>query len=212
MILGSPELDKFVVEPGMKLKPFDENLIKKIQPDHPYKILLWIFYKYNPSYNNWRENDANPDDEIGYNDDVIDFYFNMLDDFNRYGIAFQREYELFPDNKLLVFEEEEFGKRNFSLVDRKYNLKTLLFNKVKTIDLNKHDRGEKPLSEEEKQKRDLIKKQTNKKHQVALMDPDVYNYPEFFKLVIENPDFYIKKFNHRMTWRGIREFLKIKFD
>ena len=211
MILGSPELDKFIVEPGMELEPFDENLIKKIQPNHPYKILLWIIYKYDLSLNNWKENDANPNYD-GYDDDNVDFYFSMLDDFNRYGIAFQRKYNLFPDNKLLVFEEEEFGKRDFSLVDYKYDLKTLLFNKVKTIDLNKHDRGEKFLSKEEKQKRDMIKKQTNKKLQVALMDPDVYNYPELFKLVIENPYCDIKKFNHRMKWQGIREFLKIEFD
>ena len=211
MILGSPELDKFIVEPGMKLEAFDENLIKKIQPNHPYKKLLWIFYKYNLSYNNWNENDANPDCD-GYDDDVVDFYFNMLDDFNRYGIAFQRKYKLFPGNKLLVNEEEELGKRNFYLVDSKYDLKTLLFNKVKTIDLNKHDRGEKPLTEEERQKRDLIKKQTNKKQQVALMDPDVYNCPELFSRIIIFPDLYIEKFNNRMTWHGIRDFLRIKID
>ena len=52
MILGSPELDEFIVEPWMELEPFDPKLIKKIKPNHPYKILLWIFYKYNPSYNN----------------------------------------------------------------------------------------------------------------------------------------------------------------
>ena len=211
MILGSSELDKFIVEPWMKLEPFDPKLIKKIQPDHPYKILLWIFYKYNPSYNDWKENDANPDYD-GYNDNVVDFYFRMLDDYNRYGIAFERKYNLFPGNKLGVFEDENFGKRKYHLVDNHYDKKTLLFNKVKTIDLNEHDSGEKPLSEEEKQKRDLIKKQINKKHQVALMDPDVYNYPELFKLVIENPDFYIKKFNHRMKYYGIEDFLKIEFD
>ena len=210
MIISSPELYKFVFEPWMKLEPFDPKLIKKILRNHPYKILLWTFYKYNPSYNNWKENDANPDYD-GY-EDVTDFYFRMLDDYNRYGIAFEREHELFPSNKLGVIEYEEFGKRKYYLVDNYHDKKTLLFNKVKTIDLNKHDSGEKPLSEEEKQKRDLIKKQTNKKHQVALMDPDVYNYPELFKLVIENPDFYIKKFNHRMTYYGIEDFLKIEFD
>ena len=211
MILGSSELDKFIVEPWMELKPFDPKLIKKIQPNHPYKILLWIFYKYNPSYNDWKENDANPDCD-GYNDNVVDFYFRMLDDYNRYGIAFEREHKLFPDNKIGVIEYEEFGKREYYLVNNHYDKKTLLFNKVKTIDLNEHDSGEKPLTEEEKQKRDMIKKQTNKKLQVALMDPDVYNSVELFKVVIKNPSFYIKKFNHRMKWQGIGEFLKIEFD
>ena len=173
MILCSYELDKFVVEPWMELKPFDPKLIKEIIPDHPYKILLRILFKYAPSYNG-EENDADPDCD-GYQD-VTDLYFRMLDDYNRYGIAFERDFELFPDNKLGVFEYKDFGKLKYHLVDNKYDKKVLLFNNVKTIDLSKHDRGEKPLSEEEKQKRDLIKKQTNKKLQVAMIDPDVYNF------------------------------------
>ena len=173
MIIGSPELDKFVVEPGAELKPFDPKLIKKIQRNHPYKILLWILYKYCPSYSSGEGNDADPDCD-GYEDNT-DFYFRMLDDYNRYGIAFERKYELFPDNKLGVIEYEDFGKREYHLVENRYNKKTLLFNNVKTIDLNEHDKGKKPLSEDEKEKRDLIKKQTNKKLQVVMMDPDVYN-------------------------------------
>ena len=211
MFLGRTKLDNFIVEPGMELEPFDENLIKKIQPNHPYKILLWVLYKYNLSYNNWKEYDANPDDEIGYNDDVVDFYFNMLDDFNRYSIAFLRQRELTPDNKLLVFEEEEFGKREYELIVTYYDKKILLFNKVKTIDLNEHDRGEKPLTEKEKQKRDMIKKQTNKKLQVALMDPDVYHSVRHIKYAIKYPYHYIKIFNNRMRYFGFKDFLKIEF-
>ena len=210
MILGSPELDNFIVEPWMKLEPFDPKLIKKILHNHPYKILLWILYKYNPSYNDWKENDANPDCD-GY-EDTTDFYFRMLDDFNRYGIAFERDYELFPDNKLGVFEDKDFGKREYHLVKNRYDKKTLLFNNVKTIDLNEYDKGEKPLSEDEKEKRDLIKKQTNKKLQVALMDPDVYHSVELIKLIIKDPSCHIKKFNNRMKYYGIEDFLKIKFD
>ena len=211
MILGSRELDEFIVEPWMELEPFDPKLIKKIQPNHPYKNLLWIFYKYNLSYNNWNENDANPDEE-GYNDNVIDFYFNMLDDFNRYGITFQPEYNLFPGNKLGVLEEKYYGKSSYSFVNNRYNKKLLLFNKVKTIDLNELDRGEVPISEEEKQKRNLVKKQTNKKLQVVLMDPDIYYSIDLMKHVIENALWYIKTFNHRMTWWGMKEFSKIDFN
>ena len=211
MILGSSELDKFIVEPWMKLEPFDPKLIKKIQPNHPYKILLWIFYKYNPSYSSGKGNDANPDYD-GYNENVVDFYFRMLDDYNRYGIAFERNWDLFPDNKLGVFEDKEFEKCKYYLVDNYHDKKVLLFNKVKTINLNKHDSGEKPLSEEEKQKRDMIKKQTNKKLQVALMDPDVYHSVELIKLIIKDPSWHIKKFNHRMKYYGIKDFLKIEFD
>ena len=72
-----------------------------------------------------------------------------------------------------------------------YNRKTLLFNKVKKIDLNEFDSGEKPLSEWEKLKRDFIKKQKNKYLQIAMMDPDVYNNYELFKeLILESDDYY----------------------
>ena len=171
----------------MKLEPFDPKLIKKISRNHPYKILLRILYKYYPSYNTGKGNDANPKYD-GYKDNIVDLYFRMLDDYNRYGIAFERESELFPGNKLGVLKDEDFGKPHYYLVRNKYNKKILLFNKVKTINLNDHDRGKKPLSEEEKQKRDIIKKQTNKKLQVAMMDPDIYNNSELFKVEIERPD------------------------
>ena len=213
MIIISPELDKFVVEPWMELKPFDSKLIKEIFPDHPFKILLRILYKYYPSYSSGKGNDANPN-YVGY-EDVIDLYFKMLDDYNRYGIAFQRKYELFPDNKLGVFEYKDFGKPVYHLVNNHYDKKVLLFNNVKTIDLSKHDRGEKPILEEEKQKRDLIKKQTNKKLQVAMIDPDVYNNDELLKVTLERggmQHFPIEKFNHRMSYHGFDELLRIKID
>ena len=140
MIIFSPELNKFVVEPWMELEPFDTKLIKKIQPDHPYKNLLRDLYKYSPSYSCWEGNDANPDYD-GYVD-VTDAYFRMLDDYNRYGIIFYRNYELFPDNKLGVFEYEDWGKRKYYLVNNWRDKKILLFNNVKTIDLNEHDTGE----------------------------------------------------------------------
>ena len=211
MILGSQELDEFIVDPSMKLEPFNPKLIKKIQPNHPYKLFLWILYKYNPSYNGWNDNDAKPGYD-GYNDNVVDFYFRLLDDYNRYGVTFDRDWNILPDGKLGVLEEEDFGKKIYSLIENYYKRKTMLFNKIKTIDLKELDRGDVPLSEEEKQKQDLIKKQTNKKLQVALMDPDVYRNIELMKLVIENSVYYVKKFNHRMTWEGIREFSKIEFD
>ena len=211
MIFISPELDKFIVEPWMELEPFDPKLIKEIFFDHPYKIFLKILYKYYPSYNSSKGNDANPN-SFGY-EDVTYLYFKMLDDYNRYGIAFEREYDLLPDNKLGVIENKEGEKTNYYLVDNDYDKKTLLFNKVKTIDLSKHDRGEKPLSEEEKLKRDLIKKQRNKKLQVVLMDPDVYNNDKVFKDVIEREEIQeilIEKFNHRMSYHGFDDFLRIK--
>ena len=214
MILGSPELNKFVFKPWMELKPFNPKLIKEIVPNHPYKILLRILYKYSPSYSSGEGNDAIPG--VDGDEDVTDFYFKMLDDYNRYGIAFDNNFELLPDNKLGVNKDEKFGKPVYYLIRNWYDKKILLFNNVKTIGLNEHDRGEKPLTEEEeKQKRDLTKKQTNKKLQVALMDPDVYNNPELFKNAIERTglqELLIEKFNHRMTYHGFSDFLRIKID
>ena len=94
--------------------PFDPKLIKEIFPNHPYKILLRILYKYYPSYSSGKGNDANPKYD-GYNDNIVDFYFKMLDDYYRYGIAF--------DNKLGVFEYEEFGKPDYYLVDNLHDKK-----------------------------------------------------------------------------------------
>ena len=212
MILGSPELDEFVVEPWIKLEPFDPELIKKISLNHPSKILLRILFKYYPSYNTGEGNNADPNYD-GYDDNIVDLYFSLLDDY-RYGIAFEREFKLFPDNKLGVFKDDYFIKTDYYLVKNNYDKKTLLFNNVKTIDLNEHDSGEKPLTQEEKQKRD-IKKQTNKKLQVAMMDPDFYNYIKNFNDVFKNPNFQkllIRRFNYRMTWDGYDDFKNQKYD
>ena len=202
MILGSPKLDDFEVRPWMLLDSFDPKQIKNLDTDHPYKYILWVLYKYNPSYNSTKGNDANPNYD-GYDDDVVDYYFKILDDFNRYGIVFSRYFDLYPGNKLYV--------HNYSILDKHdYDEKTLLFNKVKIIHLDEYDKGEKPLSEEEKKVRDFIKKTKNKKLQVAMLDPDIYN-----KLLknINTPlcnILMIEKFNHRMTWHGFKDFLRIK--
>ena len=151
MILGSRKLDEFEVKPWMVLDSFDPNQIKNLDTNHPYKYLLWVLYKYNLSYNSTNENDANPDYD-GYDDNVVDYYFKILDDFNRYGIVFSRKFDVFPGNKLFV--------HNYSVLSNHlYNEKTLLFNKAKVIYLNDYDKGEKPLSKEEKEVRDFIKKQ-----------------------------------------------------
>ena len=74
------------------------------------------------------------------------------------------------------------------LVSKGYDKK---FNKVKKIDLNDYDTGEKPLSDEEKTKRDFIRKQKNKYLQIALLDPDVYNNDILFKeLMMDSDDYY----------------------
>ena len=215
MIIVSPELSEFKVEPWMKLEPFDPKLIKKITPNHPYKILLSYFFKYSPSYNNEEKKDANPYLD-GYSDNIVDIYFGMLNDYKRYGIAFHRESRLFPDNKLCVFKDK-LPIKTYYLVRNSYDddINILLFNNVKTIDLNDYDGGEKPLSEEEEQKIDIIKKLKNKKLKAAIMDPDIFNYSKNFNEAVENPRFQnnlIKRFNYRMTYEGLSDFMSQKYD
>ena len=156
MITSGPEIDKFVVEPGMEIELFDSKLIKEIFLNHLYKILLHYLDKYPPDHIIWEEEE-----------DINDFYFKMLDDYNRYGVSFKREDQLFSDNNLYVIKNDNSKKPKYLLrFDSKYDLlfknsydkKTLLFNKVKKIDLNEYDTGEKPLSEEEKLKREFYKK------------------------------------------------------
>ena len=189
MITSGPELDKFVVEPWMELEPFDPKLTKEIFLNHPYKILLHYLEKHPPNYSRWKDEDIN------------DFYFQMLDDYNRYGISFRRENQLFPDNNLYVNDNSKKPKyilrfdSKYDVLFKGYDKKTLLFNKAKKYDLNVHDREKKPLSEKEKQKRDFIRKQTNKYLQAAMMDPDVYNNDELFEDLIMESDCYYNFLN-----------------
>ena len=210
MITDGPEFDKFLVEPEMEIEPFDPKLIKEIFLNHPYKILIDKLNKNPPNYSRW------------VNEDINDFYFKMLDDYNRYGIAFEREYQIFPDNNLYVFEikdknfslnikknifsrkksnksenENEDNKIKYILIFGYHDKKTLLFNEVKKIDLNKYGTGKKPLSEWEEEKRDFIRKQKNKFLQVAMMDPDVYNNDELFKKLMNESDNYYYELDNK---------------
>ena len=191
MITSGPEFDKFLFEPGMEIESFDKELVKEIFLNHPFKILLIYLRKHLP-YGSYFSKEV----------DICDLYFKLLDDYNRYGIAFKRKFNLFPCNILYVVENNNSQEHEYHshskfklLFHGKYNTKTLLFNKVKKIDLKKYDKGKKPLSNFEKEKRDCIKKQKNRYLQIAMMDPKFYNNDELFeklmngKLYDYNSDF-----------------------
>ena len=206
MINSGPELDKFVVEPWMEYEPFDPKLAKEIFFNHPYKILIHYLEKLPPKHDRWEEEDIN------------DFYFKMLDDYNRYGISFIRQNQLYPGNFLFVIENDNSKKPKYLLhFDSKYEVlfngydkKTLLFNKAKKYDLNKRDRGEKPLSKWEKEKRDFIRENTkiNKYLQAAMMDPDVYYNDEIMEdLMSKSEDYYAAlRYNYPLLYTDNKNY------
>ena len=117
MITDGPELDKFVVEPSMEIEPFDPKLTKEIFLNHPYKILLYYLKKHPLNFNRWE------------NEEINDFYFKILDDYNRYGISFMRKFQLYPDNNLYVIENDNSEKKvlNYVLiVNMTYFLKAII--------------------------------------------------------------------------------------
>ena len=85
--------------------------------------------------------------------------------------------------------------------------KTLLFNKFKKIDLNKYDKGFKPLSKWEQTKRNFIRNQKNKYLQVAMMDPDVYDNDKLFKKLMLQSDDYYSFLNYKYHLTFIDDYL-----
>ena len=144
MITDGPEFDNFEVKPGMKLESFDMKQKDEIFLNHPFKILMFYLGKHPPYYSRW--------DGV----DLCDFYFKMLDDFYKYGISFRRENNICGfDNCLYVVENDNSkedheirfkSKYKFISVNH-YDFKTLLFNKVKKINLDELDKeSESPSS------------------------------------------------------------------
>ena len=102
-------------------------------------------------------------------------YFEILDNYYRYGITFQKKYELYPENVLCVKEDFDETPPFRYLIDNSYNLKQLLFNDVKRIRINDLDNGEITLSEIEKWKRKVVNQQTDRKTRLRLLDPNIYH-------------------------------------
>ena len=61
------------------------------------------------------------------------------------------------------------------IIRNRYDLKTLIFNDVKKINLNDLDKGPMTLSEIEKWKRKVINQQTDRRSKLRLLDPNVYH-------------------------------------
>ena len=209
IINSGSKFDNFEISPEKELESFDMRQIKEIFLNHPFKNLLFYL----------RETPPYECAEKGI--DLSDYYFSMLDDFNRFGISFERLLNVFPNNTLYVQENDDSKKHKKQLhFKSKYNLilndyhfkndkKTLLFNKVKKIDLNKYDRGEKPLSDMEIKKRKAIKDQKNVYLQIAMMDPNVYNNDIFFESIING---ILEQYNEELLYRYLMMFVDEEED
>ena len=174
MILGSPELDKFIVPLNWEFKKFDLKLINDLSKNHPYQRTMFLVYKYYASY------DDEVEGEILYEID----YFQLLDRYYRYGITFE-DSDLYPaeffglgipfNNKLYVYEDFIKEKPFRYILENRYGLKQLLFNDVKIINLDDLDKGPITLSKIGKWKRKVINKQTDRKTRLRLLDPNIYH-------------------------------------
>ena len=106
--------------------------------------------------------------------------------------------------------EEKTGK-NIVIIDKSYPYD----NKFYEINLDDYDTGENPFSEEEKEKIEIIKSQKNKKLQLAMLDPDIFEYKESINLAANDPKFQkilIERFNWRMTQMGQDVFRPKLYD
>ena len=163
------------------LKKFNKKTFTFLFLDHPYNILLTYLKK--ELFPLIRKADNNEFKYEFLNNEKIDNYFQMLDDYNRFGISFRRKDDLFPNNNLYVEKNESKDEVTYFLTDNHFKITGSSY--LRKITLDEYDKGEKSLTKKEKQKREFIKKQTNKKLQIIMMNPDFYEYDKLFFKIIE---------------------------
>ena len=213
MIIHSIEMDKFIPS-NWKLKPFDLKLINNLERNHPFQKTMFITYNYYPNYQTGGDDEDGVDYYgTGLENDVVEDvdYFELLDNFYRYGITFQKKYEIYPENVLCVKSYYDKDEPFHYIIDNGYDLKNRIFNDVKTINLNDCDTGEIVLSEIEKWKRKVINEQQNKKTKLRLLNPTIYRSLITFYIFSSFEERPNNKFNYDISYNGIDEiFRKIK--
>ena len=146
---------------------FNLNDIDKINLNHPFKILI--------SYILLNKNKRN----IKYINKLsinFDFgYFKLLDNFNRYNIAFDPNYHLVIEDKLFLYKFKE----DYNIILKKEKFRRPV-DSVYFICLSDIDKGEKELTKLEKWKREVIKNKVKLKDQLSLINPYVYNNINLF--------------------------------
>ena len=97
--------------------------------------------------------------------------FKMVDYI--FGVKFEND-NILPE---LLYIKEDFNSsyRHKYLIPNFYNLKQLIYNDVKKINLDDLDKGPITLSEVEKWKRKVINQQTDRKTRLWLLSPNAYH-------------------------------------
>ena len=199
MIICSPEMDKFILPPDFKLKPFDLKLINTLALNHPFQNTVLMLWKYSPDFT---ENEIYDDDEYFEKD-----YFFLLDRYYRYGITFEDE-EIYYEKKLYVYEDLEENPSFRYVIRNRYNFKQLAFNDVKSINLDDVDNGPINHSEIEKWKRKVIKNKKDRRTKLNLLDPNIYHSLITFVAFSNFEGRSHKKIENYFTYEGIDEIYR----
>ena len=123
------------------LKKFNKKTFTFQFLDHPYNILL----------NYLKRKDDN--DEFEYNffkNERIDEYFQMLDDYNRFGISFIRKDDLFYNYNLYVEKNESKDEVTYFLTNNNFKITGSSY--LRKITLDECDKGEKSLTKKKSKK------------------------------------------------------------
>ena len=146
---------------------FKLNDIDKINLNHPFKILINYILIYRSKKNMKDINNL----RIKFDFD----YFKLLDNFNRYNIAFDPNYHLVIEDKLFLYKYKE----DYNIILKEENFRHS-DKRVYFICLRDIDKGEKELTKLEKWKREVIKNKLKLKDQLSLLNPYVYNNINLF--------------------------------
>ena len=188
MICSSKKLRNFKPK-KWELEPFDLKEINSLENVHPFYFIMIIIYKYYQEKGIFIIGGAGPPEEdvlTGMN------YFKMLDNYYRYGIGFTKDMIC---RNVLFIKKDNKEDSYYILEHDRFDVKCLIFNKVKVLNIDDIDTGEKKLTKIEKWKRRVVNRQKYLKNKLTLINPDIYNNLSlFYKL--SKSDKEIQKYHH----------------
>ena len=186
----------------IEIKPFDLKDINQLPSTHPYQKLIGHMVLCDPDelYDRERNNHFYDFDIISGDLDFKE-YFKWLDNYYRYGIVFNEEYEVFPGNILYVasnypndcvwesllasgLSEKIDGPFYHYIINRFDHANDIIIQteNIRKIKLDDLDGGEKTLSEIERWKRKIVYKQTGAKLSTLLHPNNYHSFINFYQL------------------------------